>query len=261
MKLRISAPLKNSMEPMSYSELRTLPTPPDRLWPIRPDFIADMVFEYVEKFGLGKIEDAFFGASHDGNEFYGLFSVPANSLQDFKWVIGATNDNQSGGGIVRGSFEIHSGFILPYVGNAMAFSRSILIAEKKKYIPKEDIQALVNENLDVLREEFNLEFDRESHYKARKLKPEEASHIILQVIDRDVMAGRLISEFIDEWKKPQFEYLKPRTLWSLFCQCAWFLNRLQAPILIERTIKLHHLFDEIAKFNKKPTKWVQSSFA
>jgi hypothetical protein len=260
MKLRLSAPLKNSMTPVSYAELKVIPPPPDKLFPIRGDLLADMVFDYVASVDL-KVTDTFYGASKDGNEFYGLFSVGPHNDSDFEWIIGITNDNSSGGGIVRGSFEAHSGVSFPFVGNAMSFSKTVKIAEKKCRIDKDDLRSLVNENLTMLREYFNLEYERESIFKARKLKPEEASHIIMQVIERNVMAGRLISEFLDEWRNPKFEYLKPRTLWSLFVQCAWFLNRLQAPILIDRTVMLHHLFDEIAKFNKKPTKWVQSTFA
>jgi hypothetical protein len=203
------------------------------------------------------VSDSFYASDDTGETLQGFISVREKNLADIKWVIGMTNSN---GERSRG-FYLHSGFVVTEVSSAVSISASEKVITKYSFFTNDELKTLVTERLDYLREFYLLEYERESHFKKIRLSSAEAHNIICDMIRRDVIAGRLSKEMLDLWHKPTAEYLRPRTMWSLFCLSSWLLNRLNVPVMIERTTNLHHFFDEVADFNKKPTKWVQSTFA
>lgn len=254
---RISVPLQIGMQSVSLAELEIKPPSGRSLFGIKSSLIVELVSNYVGAQSRMKISDSFYACDETDDMFQGFVMVKEPRLSDFHWIIGMTNANA---GRSKG-FDLHSGIVIPWMENCIAIMHSERVIKKYQFFAKDDLQVLVNERLDVLREHFNLHHERETHYKKIKIDNADAHDIICKMISTEVMAGRSSKRLLDAWHKAPFDYVKPRTVWSLYCLSAWLLNHLTAPEMIERTIMLHHFFDDVAKFDKKPTKWVQTTFA
>ena len=254
---RISCVLLAGTEPRSIKEIALIPAyHGPRILPIRHEYIAAAVEDYVDCDPSCRLVDAFHACPENAARYIGLFDVKTTGCDDFRWVIGATNSMDG-----TLSFSLHSGIVIPGAEMAIAFHASERLIGRKGYVPREEIPNLVNENLFILRDHYNLCIERMDHLKSCKLTSPAAAELILSLFGTEVIAGRMAYEFIMAWKKPQFDYLKPRTMWSLYCLCAWFLKRLRDVVMIDRTMNLNHFFDDMSKFDKKPTRWVQSTFA
>jgi hypothetical protein len=199
----------------------------------------------------------FHAATPSGYGYFGLYEygLPPDD-DELRWVLAVTNYNDG-----TEALRISSAISICEVERALSFHHDITGLKKFNRVIPDQLEELVNEKAEACKDHFNLEFERMEHFKKQKLTKERAHDLLCTAIDREVVAGRLAAELIFTWKDPKWEYLKPRTLWSMFCLLSWCHNRLKAPVLIERTINLHHFFDEIGGFNKKPTRWVQSRFA
>ncbi len=251
---RLSIPLSRPFEIANRSEVSTVRlTPGQRINPIRHEAIIDSIFAYAEKHDF-IIRDEFNALGNDGARWLGLFQLSQDREIDWSILFHNANDGS-------GVLSVTSGICLPEVDKAVIFSEEQKVIRKYGFVTPDELQVLVNEKLEFVREHYNLEFERMEHYKNHRLTRESGHDIICRLLDQEVIAGRLAHELISTWKNPPWVYLKPRTLWSLFLLCGWFLNRLNVFVLVERTTNLHHVFDEIARFDKKPTIWTQDRFA
>lgn len=224
-----------------------------RLNPVRHIMVRDFVREALLPLRR-KIKDEFHATSHKGNRYIGLFHTDKSYLE-MDWVLAMTNANDG-----SGSMELHSGVAFPDLEYAQTYHETRIVLRKYGFLSTDEIQALVNENVELMQQHFNLEVMRMDHYKQITIAPEKAHHIICRVIQTNIIAGRVAFELIQRWSEP-FPYLKPRTLWSLFVLCSWFTNRLRSTEMISRSEELHNFFDDIAHFDRKATKWVQTQFA
>lgn len=254
---RISCVLGDGLELHSIVEIRAMPTiPGPRISPIRHEYIAEAIQKYIDTDTQQRLTDSMHAITENAAKYFGLFDVKTEMAKDFRWVIAATNAIDG-----TGSVMLHSGIVLPEVEMAIAFHHSEVVVKRTGYLPQDELDILVNETLLKLRGHFNLAFERMDHLKSCKLTSATSAELVMALLGTEVIAGRLAHEFILAWKKPPFEYIKPRNMWSLFCLCAWFLKRLRAKVLLERTQDLHSFFDDMSKFDKKPTRWVQATFA
>lgn len=229
--------------------------------PIRPGVLLEPIrhirlYELMTNLPYPQLGE-FHTASPDGAKYFGLYEygLPPDD-DEIRWVLAVTNCNDG-----SEALRISSAISICGVSRALSFHFDVTGLKKFNRVERESLADLVTETAERCKDHFNLEFERMEHFKKHKLTKEAAHDLLCTAIDREVVAGRLAAELISTWKSPMWDYLKPRTLWSMFCLLSWCHNRLKAPVLIERTINLHHFFDEIGGFNKKPTRWVQSRFA
>jgi hypothetical protein len=225
----------------------------NKVHPIRHIVLVDMVTEWFEN-NHCKIKEEFHATSHLGFRYIGLFHVRSMTMTDFEWVVVITNNNDG-----KSALELHSGIVLPEVQESIAFHHSSTVLKKLGFTPEDELKSLVNETMSSLREWFNVEYDRCDAYKKLKLSTEKAHHIICTLLQTEIIAGRVAFELLTGWNNPESDYIKPRTLWSLFVHCLTFTNRLKSIQHIERSKSLHGFFDGLAGFVPKPTKWVQAT--
>lgn len=239
---------------ISRPELAVLkPVSIGRVNPIRHIVVVDLVSEWFEANNC-KIKDEFHAISHLGLRYIGLFTLKAKPMRDIEPVLAITNNNDG-----KSALEFHSGMSIPDVQESISFHHSENVVSKIGFTPEDELKTLVNEKLLYLKEWFHVEYDREERFKKIKLTPEKAHHIICTLLQTEIIAGRVSYELLTNWNKPESDYLKPRTLWSLFIHCLTFTNRLKSMQHIERSKTLHEFFDELAGFHLKPTKWVQAT--
>lgn len=242
-------------EPVTKLELDRFKSLPDQgIFSISHRAVADMIEDYFEKNTVFNIRDTFHAVYHGGYRYAGLFQLNA-SPYDVDWLVAATNANDG-----RGSLVIHTGCVLRDFRCTLSFNHSRKVMKKYTYISPDELKALVNESLVESKDYYAVESDRMDHYQKTKLSAELAHHTICRLIETEVVAGRLAAEFINRWNNPE-DYIKPRNVRSLFTLASFMLNRLRTSELIERTQTLHDFFDDVAKFNKKPTTWIQTRFA
>lgn len=191
--------------------------------------------------------------------YYGFIRIKDARLSDnidIDWVVGICNKNDG-----TGATELHSGMhITPYGGVVMISSYNQIVQRKGLRL-LDDLQPLVNENLALALDCFSVQLDRMEAYKEIKIDNPKAHDIIGRLMKEKILSGRVAAVGIDEWHKPTSDYIKPRTIWSLFCLCGFLHSRLKGYEMIERNVLLHQFFDSVAKFNKKTTTWIQSRFA
>jgi len=253
---RISLTLGDGLEPISTHALAGLPIKPGpQIAPIRHHTIQEMVVASLDQFGY-RMKDSFHAVAKEGARYVGLFDILVNETRDYRWGIMATNANDG-----SKTMWLHSGIILHGADNTFSVHCSDEVFKSHRFFTSDELQVLVNESVTRLNDHFNLMEHRMEHLKGKKLTSAEGHHLICNIIASEVVAGRVAAELIDRWNNPDFEYLHPRTMWSAFCLCSWFLKRLRPAALVERTINLHHFFDDVAKFNKKTTRYKQTAFA
>lgn len=241
---------------ISRSELAVLkPVWIGRVNPIRHTVVIDLVTEWFEA-NDHKIRDEFHAISHLGLRYIGLFNLKAKPMHDIEPILVVTNNNDG-----KSALEFHSGMAISDVNESIGFHQSFTVLKKIGFTPDEELKSLVNENLIRAKECFHVEYEREERFKKIKLTPENAHHLICTLLQTEIIAGRVAFELLTGWNKPEADYLKPRTLWSLFVHCLTFTNRLKSIQHIERSKSLHEFFDEIAGFHMRQTKWVQQTFA
>jgi hypothetical protein len=256
MNTRISLTMGDGLEQCSLTDIKLLPLCENcSAFPIRHETIALSLTRAVELQG-DKVRDSFHAITPDRAKYVGIFDIQTPESSDFRWAVMATNANNG-----ASAFELHTGIVIPAAEMSVGFQFTDMIMKRNRLLVLDELQDLVNESLVKLKDYYNLSFMRMEHLKSKKLTREEASDIIVRLLGTEVVAGRLAHELITLWTKPQLDYLKPRTMWSLFCLSLWLLQRLRAYAIVDRTTDLHHFFDDISKFDKKPTRWVQKTFA
>lgn len=225
-------------------------------FPIRATAVRNAIMEMLPMDRKLKVVDEFHGMNHDNFDYWGIFGTMNREIDDFQWVI-ACHVNLSG------SFcKMYSGIWFPKLRNTLSFHAQNKAIDGIGWTSEADMALFVNESLNKMQADYLLEFERMKHYKAQILTRAMAHDLICVMVDKDVIAGRVMPEFLEVWNKQSHPYTTPRTGWSLFCEISWLLNRLKAKAMIERTMNAHDFFDNALKFNKKAlgTVWRQEAF-
>lgn len=225
-------------------------------FPVRAHVMRDTLVEMIPNERKLKVVDEFHSISHVNFNYWGLFGTMNQEHDDFQWVI-ACSVNHSGTLV-----NMYSGIWFPGFRNTCSFhAESLKVITGGKYRTEAEIALFVNERLDDLQKFYLLDFERMNHYKNKVLTRAQANDLICTMIEQEVFAGRIAAEFIELWHKQAHEYTKPRTVWSLFCEVSWVLNRLLPYHMIERTINARVFFDTIFRFKPRASIWKQETFA
>lgn len=254
---RIHATLSDTGTFSSYSEVQALGiVSGSRMFTMRHDTIMPMIQDYIDSSAL-RLRDALHAMSHNGLRYLGLFQITGFTDKELDWVIAATNANDGFGG-----FDLVSGFCVPDFETMSSFhEEATIIKRKTSLIDTVQVKTLVNEKMGYLRDSYLIEYQRMAHYKSVKLTEATAHHFICKLLSTEIVAGRSAHEFITTWDQAAHReiYIKPRTMWSLFCHANSFLARLKHHEMIERSMELHTLFDALSNFHIKPNQWLQST--
>lgn len=254
---RIALNLTVDFFPASVPELKIQrqAEKPSRLaaFPVRAHVLRDAISTSM---GNG-VMDEFHATSQWGFDYIGIFALRSREFDDFQWAVACTVNGPGN------TVKMYSGIYLPNFRHTISMHAiSPLINEGGPYTDAE-IASLVNEKMKDLHFHYVLELERMEVYKKFILTRAMAHDLICVMVERDVIAGRVMPEFLEVWHKKTHTYTTPRTGWSLFCEISWLLNRLKAVAMFERTMVAHDFFDEAFNFSKKALKtvWRQQTFA
>lgn len=241
---------------LSFKELEALPplvSYSDLIIPIQHEYFVSEILSSAKNQGL-RLKDSLYSVSHHNARFFGVMEFTSEVFRDdsFGWVLAASNANDGTDGI-----SMYGGIRL-YDKNTLAFHEELSVVKRHSENAIIHLHDTVAGAVRKLHEHWNLNQERASAYSELSLTIELAHHIICEAITKEVIAGREINALLTS-------YHRARTigggLWTLFKSCVEILNKLKAEPLILRTIELHHIFDQYARFDKRPSPYIQTRFA
>lgn len=237
----------------TFLDLSKLPPPvshSERITPIPHDFFAQQVLDAIFAEGLHTREVNYY-LSEDAQRFFGVFeivSVVRNPEQS--WILAAANANDGTGGVC-----VYAGLRV-YPVNTISFHEELCPVHRHTEKSMTELPITVAAAVKKLHEHWNVNDERAEAYKKLSLTIEQAQSLMCDAIFGGVLAGREIASLLALWRNPA-SYVKPRNLWSLYCCFNQILNKLKWPQMLERTMMLHRLLDEHAKFESLPSKYTQ----
>ena len=217
---------------------QTLTPPATGTWhPIAHADLYDRVRGTMESNGLRVVNEAH-GLWHNGDRYFGLMEVRnGDNADDFGLVIGLRNshDQTFPAALALGSRV--------FVCDNLAFSGEVKLSRKHTTHIWRDLPGLVDRAVGQLHDLRGLQSRRIEAYKNTTLMGDADAHdLIIRAVDARVIPGARILDVVNEWRKPQYEEFRVRTIWSL--QNA-FTEVLKGALhlLPSRTQALHGLLD------------------
>jgi hypothetical protein len=172
----------------------------------------------------------------DGNRYFGMFEL--SNGEDYSTVVGLRNshDMSFAAGLVMGSNV--------FVCDNLAFSGEIRISRKHTTHIKRDLPQLVNVAVGRLGAAHMAQEARIAAYKDAELSNLQADHLIIEMIESQIIVPTKVKGVIEEWRRPRHpEHVQAgKTAWRLFNAATENLkgNLQQLP---RRTMALHGLLD------------------
>jgi hypothetical protein len=205
--------------------------------PIPHHDLYGRVRETLESNGLHVVQEAH-GLWRDGQRYFGLMEVRNGSTaDDFGLVVGLRNshDKSFPAALALGSRV--------FVCDNLAFSGEVKLSRKHTTYIWRDLPGLVERAVGRLADLRNLQAKRIETYKAAALVDERTVHdlVVRSVYARALPASQVV-DVVNEWRKPQHEEFRPRTVWSLFNSFTETLKG-SLTLLPSRTQALHGLLD------------------
>jgi hypothetical protein len=241
---------------LSYKELEALPplvSYSDLIIPIQHEYFVSQILTSAENEGL-RLKDAIYSVSHSNARFFGVMEFTSKVFRDdsFGWILAASNANDGTDGI-----SMYGGIRI-YDKNTLAFHEELSVIKRHSENAIINLPETVAGAVRKLHEHWNINQERADTYCQLSLTIERAHHIICEAITKEIIAGREINSLLTSYHKQRGE---GAGMWTLFKSCVEILNKLKAPPLIQRTIELHHLIDQYARFTKRPSPYIQTRFA
>ena len=226
----------------------TTPTPePTVTWTPLPHMaLIEEVEQVLQSNGLSVVNQAY-SLTHDGLRYFGLMEIKNGVIhQDYAWVLGLRNshDKSFPAGIVAGANV--------FICDNLSFSGEIKIARKHTRFILRDLPFLTQRAIGRLMERWHHQDQRIGAYKGKNLSDSSAHDLIIRSTDVRACTPRQIPAILKEWRNPQHEEFKARTLWTLFNS---FTEVLKGNLneLPKRTEALHGLLDSyvgLARFSQ-----------
>lgn len=241
---------------LSYIELAALPplvSYSDLIVPIQHEYFVSLILDSADKEGL-RMKDALYAVSHSNARFFGVMEFTSKAFRDdsFGWILAASNANDGTDGV-----SMYGGVRI-YDKNTLAFHEELSVIKRHTENAIVNLPEIVAGAMKKLHEHWNLNQERADKYSELSLTIEQAHNIICEAIRAEIIAGREISSLLNNYHRARGG---GKGHWTLFKSCIEILNKLKVDPLIQRTISLHHLFDQYVKFDKRPSPYIQSRFA
>jgi len=131
-----------------------------------------------------------------------------------------------------------------FICDNLSFSGEVRFARKHTRFITRDLPQLTERAIGKLMDKWNLQDKRIDAYKGTPLTPMESHDLIIKSVDVRACTPRQIPSILKEWRHPEFEEFKDRSLWSLFNSFTRVLNQGEnLNELSRRTEVLHGLLD------------------
>lgn len=177
--------------------------------------------------------------SHDGQRYFGLMEVKNQRMHsdDYALVLGLRNshDKSFPAGIVAGASV--------FVCDNLSFSGQVKFARKHTRFINRDLPQIVERAIGRLGDLWHQQDGRITAYKNAQVDDAGAHDLTIRAIDVGVCANSYIPKVLREWREPEHEEFRPRTVWSFFNAFTAALKEGNLMELPKRTEALHGLLD------------------
>lgn len=186
--------------------------------------------------------------THDGMRYFGLMQIQnGQTNEDYAWVLGLRNshDKSFPAGLVAGASV--------FVCDNLSFSGEVSYARKHTTKIEQDLPFLTERAIGRLMNKWHRQDHRIASYKQREITDAEAHDIIIRSVDVRACPPSYIPSVLGEWRTPQHEEFKERTIWSLFNGFTYILGSQHNLVtLSKRTEALHGLLDSYSGLGPEP---------
>jgi len=208
----------DSYTPVGHSELAHM------VRMIGQDILHDFVF-YKEQYALAR----------DGKQMFGIHTFK-NSSSEMGLSIGFRNsyDKSLSIGIALGASV--------FVCDNLSFTGDVMLFRKHTSNVLEDIHQLILSAVYSQKSNF-LEIQKDAEkLKEKEITDDSAFKMMGLLYGRGIMSPRQLPVILHEWLHPSYEDFKPRNAWSLYNACTEALKTAPPQHVMEKHIRLHHLF-------------------
>jgi hypothetical protein len=232
---------------ISFDELRSVdtPDPSGQHHPIPHHYLVDACRDTVSGGGF-EITDEQHALTHDGNRYFGMFTLNPNSelaegfmKNGHKVVVGIRNshDKSLSAGLVAGHRVM--------VCDNLAFHGEVTLARKHTRFAKRDIHRMLPQAVGRLGDMFVENEKRIESYQRFELVDEKAHDIIIKCLDAKVIPNADVIKVVDEYRNPKHEEFETCDAWSLFNAFTEVAKKYNPHAVVARTQRLHGVFDTV----------------
>jgi len=235
----VSLILHAGASPVTYDELRLVPTPPptDTHFPISHHEIVELA-RYTLGFYQHEIVEEHFGVTPDGARFFGLMSL-RSPYGDYTDVLGLRNSSDK-------SFPVSLAFgSRVFVCDNLAFIGETVIRRKHTANAKRALPSLISDIVAPLQAQRIAQSDKLLRYKGQSLTDAEADHVILTLYRKQVIGVQKIADVVREWETPSHDW-GHKNAWRLFNATTFALTGKVAE-RPDLTRQLHQVIDGVCE--------------
>jgi len=202
---------------------------------------------------LGQLDSAGFrligeshALNHEGHRYFGVLEVSLEGRSNdagYGWVVGLRNshDKVFPAGLVAGTRTM--------VCDNSAFSGEVRISRKHTKNAWRDLRHLTARAVGQLGERFMTLDARIEAYRGEPMPDWAAHDMVIRATDCRAITPSQIPSVLGEWREPQHEDFRPRTLWSLFNAFTEVYKGQNPAATVKRSQALHGLCDAVVGIN------------
>ena len=225
-------------ERVDHESLKTVPVPvaTESYQPVLHNELADM----VRTIGQDILHDFTFykeqyALAREGRQMFGIHTYQ-NGSNEMGLSIGFRNsyDKSLSIGIALGASV--------FVCDNLAFTGDVMLFRKHTSNVLEDLHQLILSAVYSQKSNF-LDIQKDSDkLKQVDMDDDRAFKMMGLLYGRGIMSPRQLPVILHEWLHPGYEDFKPRNAWSLYNACTEALKTAPPQHVMEKHIRLHHLF-------------------
>jgi hypothetical protein len=196
---------------VELEELNSVPAPPPegRWFPLSHGHVLTKVRETLTDAGYA-VEREQLGLSADSARFFGVMDLTMPLVGGVTLAVGVRNS-------IDKSFPI--GFCAGsrvFCCDNLAFRAELLVRKKHTRFGEMRFAAAIGEAVVKLAQFKDDEAARVRLMQTAEVPDDRADSLILRAFEKGIVPTPALPRVIHEWREPQFEDFRPRTLWSLF---------------------------------------------
>jgi hypothetical protein len=220
------------------------PTPEatDSWVPIPHAELLGRVEETVTRGGMWVVNQAH-GLTHDGDRYFGMLQVAnGKSHEDYGLVIGVRNSHDK---TFPAALCLGAGV---FVCDNLSFSGEVKLARRHTRFVRRDLPQVINRAVGMLTDHRQKQDVRIEAYKECPISDQRSHDIVINALDCGAVPATKIPHVLKEYRNPQHEEFRRRTVWSLFNAFTEVLKG-DARKALPRTQALHGLMDSVCQLS------------
>lgn len=222
---------------VTLDELRQIKAPPPegRWKPVSHAAVLDRVTTTLTEAGYD-IRDQKLAVARDGARFFGTLDLSTPLATGVSLAVGVRNsiDKSFPLGFCAGSRV--------FVCSNLAFRAELLVKRKHTTFGEQRFAEGIATAVSSLGQFKEMEQARIRTMAETEIGPDLADALILRSFDRGIISTQLLPRVIKEWREPEHDDFKPRTLWSL-------LNAFTAALRDRATTAPHRFVVQTMRLN------------